>query len=81
MAAHRPVRKRRQPGTEGSDQPAALQLVETQAATPPPIVADEPPRRTKPRKRRGAAADSEPLMLVETQNAGEATQSDTPPTP
>jgi hypothetical protein len=79
--AHRPVRKRRQPGVAGSDQPAPLQIVETQAATPPPIAEDELPRRTKPRKRRGASADSEPLKLVETQNVGEAPQADTPPTP
>jgi hypothetical protein len=79
--SHKPVRRRKQSDADGGDQSSALQLVETQAATPPPVVEDELPRRTKPRKRRGAAADSEPLMLVETQGTAETPHSDIPPTP
>jgi ribonuclease E len=75
--AHKPVRKRRRhDGESASNEPAALQMVETQVETPPPVVEDETPRRTKPRRRRGAEAPAEPLMLVETQPGTSA-----PPTP
>ena len=74
--AHKPVRRRRRPGAEAqANEPAPLQMVETQAETPPPAVEDELPRRTKPRRRRGGPQESGPLMMVETQ------QGDTPPTP
>ena len=78
VEAHKPVRKRRRhEGDTASNEPAALQLVETQVETPPPVLEDDTPRRTKPRRKRGAQADAEPLMLVETQQG--ATPAQTPP--
>jgi hypothetical protein len=65
--AHRPVRKRRHDHADASDQPAALQLVETQVAAAAPAMEDELPHRTKPRRRRGGPVVEEPLKLVETQ--------------
>jgi hypothetical protein len=75
--AHRPVRRRRASEGHGANEPASLELVETQAPTTPLPIEDSLPRRTKPRRRRGGSADSEPLMLVETQN--DAPRGDTPP--
>jgi hypothetical protein len=76
--SHRPVRRRPRHAGEGEPQPAALQLVETQAETPPVVAEDESPRRTKPRRRRGGPAPSEPLKLVETQPGAEAARPDNP---
>jgi hypothetical protein len=73
------VRHRRE-SSEQAPQPTALQLVETQAAANPQPVEDDLPRRSKPRKRRGAAADAEPLMLVETQPTNDTTRGDNLPT-
>lgn len=74
---HKPVRKRRRhAGDATSNEPAPLQMVETQVETAAPAPAeDDLPRRTKPRRRRGAQQESGPLMMVETQ------QGTTPPTP
>jgi hypothetical protein len=79
--AHRPVRRRpRQGSGQVSEAPTALQLVETQAATPPPQEPDDAlPRRTRPRRRRGGSQPNEPLMLVETQH--DANRSDPPSVP
>ena len=74
---HRPVRRRRGSDEHGTNEPASLELVETQAPTTPLAMEDSLPRRTKPRKRRGGSSDSEPLMLVETQN--DAQHGDAPP--
>ena len=75
---HRPQRKRRH-ASEESNEPQALQLVETQAEAAPLPIEDELPRRTKPRRRRSGSAEAQPLMLVETEPS--ATQpSDSPPT-
>jgi len=68
---HKPVRRRRR-GGEGADaeQPAALQLVETQsevAVATPSLDEDEASRRPVRRRRRGSAPlDNGPLQLVET---------------
>ena len=56
-------------GVEGTQAPAQLQLVETSRPAEPVAVDEELPHRTKPRRRRGASAESEPLILVETQES------------
>lgn len=76
--SHRPVRRRPRHASEGEQQPAPLQLVETQAETQPVVVEDELPRRTKPRRRREGPAPAEPLKLVETQPGAEAARPDNP---
>ena len=76
--SQRPVRRRRAPSVS-EPAPVALQMVETQAASPAVPAEDEPPRRTKPRRRRaGSGAASEPLVLVETQ--GDSPRNEAPPT-
>ena len=79
--SHRPVRRRRRPGDTGNEQPAALQLVETQAELAARVAAEqeEESRRPVRRRRRGSAPlESGPLEMVETGAPGDS-QGDNPP--
>lgn len=77
--AQRPNRRRRAGGAQAAAA-EPLQIVETSAPAPlaEPQLGDTLPRRTKPRRRRGAASESGPLMLVETQGGADAPQGDNP---
>jgi ribonuclease E len=79
--AHKPVRRRHRGGEGAAEQPAALQMVETQAAPSMSAVEeDESPRRPVRRRRRGGVrTEAEPLQMVETEpGAASETQ---PPAP
>jgi len=78
--AHRPNRKRRDPGSPLAAAEPALQLVETQAEPQPAVMEDELPRRTKPRRRRSSQSEGGPLQLVETQPTAEGSGTDSAPT-
>jgi ribonuclease E len=66
--SHKPVRRRPRSGDRPAAVPA-LQLVETSSEVVVPVAAieDELPKRTKPRRRRGPAAETGPLVIVETE--------------